>query len=109
VVGYVGDNGATKLQLARHVIIPHLKPAIIVMTLMPSSGPSTTSFICGWPWRQAPASTPTLWRPRCSSRRSSTGRLGYSTAVGIVMATIMLIFGAVYLRFIAAREFKEVL
>jgi multiple sugar transport system permease protein len=37
------------------------------------------------------------------------GRLGYSSAVGIVMATMMMIFGAIYLRYIAAREFKEVL
>jgi multiple sugar transport system permease protein len=37
------------------------------------------------------------------------GRLGYSSAVGIVMATIMMMFGAIYLRFIAAREFREIL
>jgi len=36
------------------------------------------------------------------------GRMGYSSAVGVVMATLMVAFGMVYLRFIAQREFKEV-
>ena len=36
------------------------------------------------------------------------GRMGYSAAVGIVMATIMVVFGMVYLRYIAERELKEV-
>ena len=36
------------------------------------------------------------------------GRLGYSSAVGIVMAAIMVAFGMLYLRIIAEREFKEV-
>ena len=36
------------------------------------------------------------------------GRMGYSSAVGIVMAMIMVAFGMIYLRLIAQREFKEV-
>ena len=36
------------------------------------------------------------------------GRLGYSSAVGIVMAAIMTAFGILYLRVIAERELKEV-
>jgi multiple sugar transport system permease protein len=36
------------------------------------------------------------------------GRMGYSSAIGIAMAAIMVVFGMVYLRVIAEREFKEV-
>ena len=35
-------------------------------------------------------------------------RLGYSSAVGVVMAAIMTAFGLLYLRVIARRELKEV-
>jgi hypothetical protein len=34
--------------------------------------------------------------------------MGYSSAVGIAMASIMVLFGILYLRLIAEREFKEV-
>jgi multiple sugar transport system permease protein len=35
------------------------------------------------------------------------GRLGYSAAAGVVMATIMTVFGLIYLRVIAERELQE--
>jgi multiple sugar transport system permease protein len=35
------------------------------------------------------------------------GRLGYSAAAGVVMATLMTAFGLVYLRVIASRELVE--
>jgi len=35
------------------------------------------------------------------------GRLGFSSAAGVVMATIMTVFGLIYLRVIAERELKE--
>lgn len=35
------------------------------------------------------------------------GRLGYSSAVGVLMAAIMVTFGLVYLRVIARRDFAE--
>jgi multiple sugar transport system permease protein len=35
------------------------------------------------------------------------GRLGYSAATGVVMATVMTLFGLVYLRVIAKRELVE--
>jgi multiple sugar transport system permease protein len=100
-------DGATKLQLARHVIIPHLKPAIIVMTLM-STFWTFNNFVYVW---LTTAAGPGLYTNVMATEVFMTafidGRFGYSSAVGIVMATIMMIFGAVYLRFIAARELKE--
>jgi multiple sugar transport system permease protein len=36
------------------------------------------------------------------------GRMGYSSAVGIVMAAIMTAFGLLYLRLVIRRELREV-
>ena len=102
-------DGATKLQLVRHVIIPHLKPAIIVMTLM-STFWTFNNFIYVWLTTAAgPGLYTNVMATEVFMKAFIDGRLGYSSAVGMVMATIMMVFGAVYLRFIAAREFKEML
>jgi multiple sugar transport system permease protein len=102
-------DGATRLQLARHVIIPHLKPAIIVMTLM-STFWTFNNFVYVWLTTAAgPGLYTNVMATEVFMKAFIDGRLGYSSAVGIVMATIMVMFGAIYLRFIAVREFKEVL
>src|SRR5918995_1489838 len=102
-------DGASKLQLARHVIIPHLKPAIIVMTLL-STFWTFNNFVYVWLTTAAgPGLYTNVMATEVFMKAFVDGRLGYSSAVGIVMATIMMMFGAIYLRFIAAREFREVL
>jgi multiple sugar transport system permease protein len=102
-------DGATRIQLARHVIIPHLKPAIIVMTLM-STFWTFNNFVYVWLTTAAgPGLYTNVMATEVFMEAFIDGRLGYSSAVGMVMATIMMIFGAIYLRFVAAREFKEVL
>jgi multiple sugar transport system permease protein len=102
-------DGATKVQLARHVIIPHLKPAIIVMTLM-STFWTFNNFVYVWLTTAAgPGLYTNVMATEVFMKAFIDGRLGYSSAVGVVMATIMMVFGWVYLRFIAARELKEVL
>jgi multiple sugar transport system permease protein len=102
-------DGASKLQLARHVIIPHLKPAIIVMTLL-STFWTFNNFVYVWLTTAAgPGLYTNVMATEVFMKAFIDGRLGYSSAVGIVMATIMMVFGVLYLRFIAAREFREVL
>jgi multiple sugar transport system permease protein len=102
-------DGASKLQLARHVIIPHLKPAIIVMTLL-STFWTFNNFVYVWLTTAAgPGLYTNVMATEVFMKAFVDGRLGYSSAVGIVMATIMMVFGVIYLRFIAAREFREVL
>lgn len=34
-------------------------------------------------------------------------RIGYSSAVGIIMAVVMAVFGVVYYRFVAPRELED--
>ena len=36
------------------------------------------------------------------------GRMGYSSALGIIMASIMTVFGIIYLRLIIRRNLKEI-
>jgi len=101
-------DGASKLQMARYVIIPHLMPAIVVMTLM-STFWTFNNFVYVWLTTAAgPGLYTNVMATEVYIKAFIDGRLGYSSAVGIVMATIMMLFGLIYLRFIAEREFKEV-
>ncbi len=101
-------DGARKWQLCRFVILPHLKPAIIVMSLM-STFWTFNNFVYVW---LTTAAGPGLYTNVMATdvyiKAFIDARLGYSSAIGIVMAAIMTAFGMVYLRVIAQRELKEV-
>jgi multiple sugar transport system permease protein len=101
-------DGARKWQLFRYVILPHLKPAIIVMSLM-STFWTFNNFVYVW---LTTAAGPGLYTNVMATdvyiKAFIDARLGYSSAIGIVMAAIMTAFGLIYLRVIAQREFKEV-
>ncbi len=101
-------DGARKWQLCRFVILPHLKPAIIVMTLM-STFWTFNNFVYVW---LTTAAGPGLYTNVMATdvyiKAFIDARLGYSSAIGIVMAAIMTAFGMIYLRVIAQRELKEV-
>lgn len=101
-------DGAGRWQRLRYVILPHLKPAIIVMTLM-STFWTFNNFVYVW---LTTAGGPGLYTNVMATevyiKAFIDGRMGYSSAVGVVMATLMVAFGMIYLRFIAQREFKEV-
>ena len=101
-------DGANKWHKFRYVILPHLKPAIIVMTLL-STFWTFNNFVYVWLTTAAgPGLYTNVMATEVYIKAFIDGRLGYSSAVGIVMATIMVAFGMIYLRFIAEREFKEV-
>jgi multiple sugar transport system permease protein len=101
-------DGATRWQRLRFVIIPHLMPAIIVMTLL-STFWTFNNFVYVWLTTAAgPGLYTNVMATEVYIKAFVDGRLGYSSAVGIVMAAIMVAFGMLYLRIIAEREFKEV-
>ncbi|MBI3516484.1 MAG: sugar ABC transporter permease [Proteobacteria bacterium] len=101
-------DGATRLQVMRYVYIPHLKPAIVVMVLM-STFWTFNNFVYVWLTTGAgPGLYTNVMATEVYIKAFIDGRLGHSSAVGVVMATIMVIFGLIYLRVIARREFKEV-
>ena len=91
----------------RHVYLPHLRPAIIVMVLM-STFWTFNNFVYVWLTTGAgPGLYTNVMATEVYIKGFIDGRLGYSSAVGIVMATVMMAFGLIYLRVIAEREFKE--
>jgi multiple sugar transport system permease protein len=101
-------DGAGKWQRLRYVILPHLKPAIIVMTLM-STFWTFNNFVYVWLTTAAgPGLYTNVLATEVYIKAFIDGRMGYSSAVGIAMASIMVLFGILYLRLIAEREFKEV-
>jgi multiple sugar transport system permease protein len=101
-------DGASRLQVLRYVYLPHLKPAIIVMVLM-STFWTFNNFVYVWLTTGAgPGLYTNVMATEVYIKAFVEGRMGYSSAVGVVMATIMTAFGLIYLRVIAQREMKEV-
>lgn len=100
-------DGATRLQVMRYIYIPHLKPAIIVMGLM-STFWTFNNFVYVWLTTGAgPGLYTNVMATEVYIKAFIDGRLGYSSAVGVLMAAIMAAFGLVYLRVIAQRELRE--
>jgi multiple sugar transport system permease protein len=100
-------DGAGPLQLLRYIYLPHLKPAIIVMVLM-STFWTFNNFVYVWLTTGAgPGLYTNVMATEIYIKGFIDGRLGYSAATGVVMATVMTLFGLVYLRVIAKRELVE--
>lgn len=100
-------DGASKWQVLRYVYLPHLKPAIVVMVLM-STFWTFNNFIYVWLTTGAgPGTYTNVMATEIYLKAFVEGRLGYSSATGVVMATVMTVFGLIYLRVIAERELKD--
>ena len=82
-------DGATRWQLLRYVIIPHLMPAIVVMTLL-STFWTFNNFVYVW---LTTAGGPGLYTNVMATdvyiKAFIDGRMGYSSAIGVVMAALM--------------------
>lgn len=101
-------DGATKLGSAWHVVLPHLMPAIVVMTLM-STFWTFNNFAYVWLTTGAgPGTYTNVMATEVYLKAFVDGRMGYSSALGVVMAAIMTAFGLLYLRFVVRRELREV-
>ena len=100
-------DGANRRQLVRFVYLPHLKPAIVVMVLM-STFWTFNNFVYVWLTTGAgPGLYTNVMATEVYIQGFINGRFGYSAATGVVMATIMTVFGLIYLRVIARRELEE--
>ena len=100
-------DGASRWQVLRYIYLPHLKPAIVVMAMM-STFWTFNNFIYVWLTTGAgPGTYTNVMATEIYIKGFIDGRLGYSAATGIVMATIMTIFGLVYLRYVAAKTLVE--
>jgi len=100
-------DGATRFQVIRHIYLPHLRPAVVVMALM-STFWTFNNFIYVWLTTGAgPGLYTDVMATEVYIKAFIDGRLGYSSAVGVLMAAVMVLFGLVYLRMIAQRELRE--
>ncbi len=101
-------DGASRLNILRYIYLPHLRPAIIVMVLL-STFWTFNNFVYVWLTTGAgPGLYTNVMATEVYIKAFIEGRLGYSSAVGVVMATIMVAFGIIYLRVIAQRQMDEV-
>ncbi len=102
-------DGAGPLQRLFHVTLPHLMPTIVVMTLLMVFW-TFNNFVYVW---LATGAGPGLFTNVLATEIYIKGfidfELGFSSSVGMVMAAIMAMFGVIYFRFVALREFREIL
>jgi len=101
-------DGASKFQRALYIILPHMMPAIIIMILM-STFWTFNNFVYVWLTTGAgPGTFTNVMATEVYLKAFVDGRMGYSSALGIVMAAIMTFFGILYLRMIMRRNLREI-
>ena len=101
-------DGATRWQQFSHITLPFLMPAILVLGLI-SVFWSFNNFVYVWLATGAgPGTLTNVLATEVYIKAFVDFRVGYSSAIGMVMAVVMAIFGIVYLRLVAhARELEE--
>lgn len=99
--------GASRWQIVRYVYLPLLRPAIVVMVMM-STFWTFNNFVYVWLTTGAgPGLYTNVMATEVYIKAFIDGRLGYSSAVGVVMATAMILFGILYLRIVTVRNLGE--
>ena len=92
-----------------HVTLPHLMPTVVVMALLLTFW-TFNNFVYVW---LATGAGPGLFTNVLATEIYIKGfidfELGFSSSVGMVMAALMAVLGLFYYRFVALREFREIL
>jgi len=100
-------DGASRWQQLRHITLPFLMPTITVLTLT-SVFSTFNNFVYVWLSTGAgPGTFTNVLATEIYIKAFVDFRLGYSSAVGIVMALVMAVFGIVYYRFVTRNELQE--
>ena len=100
-------DGATRWQQFRHITLPFLMPTITVLTLT-SVFWTFNNFVYVWLATGAgPGTFTNVLATEIYIKAFVDFRVGYSSAVGIIMALVMAVFGVVYYRFVARNELQE--
>jgi len=102
-------DGAGVFNRFFHVTLPHLMPTVVVMTLLLIFW-TFNNFVYVW---LATGAGPGLFTNVLATEIYIKGfidfELGFSSAVGMVMAAMMGVFGLFYFRYVAMREFRDIL
>ena len=102
-------DGATVPQRIRYIILPHLRPTIVVITLL-SCFWTFNNFLYIWlTTAGGPGSYTNVIATDIYIKAFIEYQLGYSSAIGVFAAMLMAAFALVYLRVVARREFQEIL
>ena len=102
-------DGASRWQQFRHITLPFLMPTITVLTLT-SVFSTFNNFVYVWLSTGAgPGTFTNVLATEIYIKAFVDFRIGYSSAVGIVMAIVMAAFGLAYYRFVAPHEIKDAL
>jgi multiple sugar transport system permease protein len=100
-------DGATRWQQFRHITLPYLLPSLLVLGLM-SVFWSFNNFVYVWLATGAgPGTFTNVLATEVYLQAFVNFRVGYSSAIGMVMAASMGLFGVVYLRVVARRQLEE--
>jgi multiple sugar transport system permease protein len=100
-------DGASRWEQFRFITLPFLMPTIVVLTLM-SVFWTFNNFVYVWLATGAgPGTFTNVLATEVYIKAFVDFRIGYSSAVGIVMAVVMAVFGVVYYRFVAPRELED--
>ena len=102
-------DGAGVFNRFYHVTLPHLMPTIVVMSLLLVFW-TFNNFVYVW---LSTGAGPGLFTNVLATEIYIKGfidfELGFSSAVGMLMAGMMAFFGLIYFRFVALREFREIM
>ena len=102
-------DGATVPQRVRYIIVPHLRPTIVVITLL-SCFWTFNNFLYVWlTTAGGPGNHTNVIATDIYIKAFIEYQLGYSSAIGVFAAMLMAAFALVYLRVVARREFQEIL
>lgn len=102
-------DGASRLEQFRYITLPFLTPALLVLGLM-SVFWSFNNFVYVWlSTGGGPGTFTNVLATEVYIKGFVDFRLGYSSAIGMVMAVIMALFGILYMRLVARQQLAETL
>ncbi len=100
-------DGATRWQQFRFVVLPYLMPTLSILGLM-SVIWTFNNFVYVWLATGAgPGTYTNVLATEIYMRAFIDMRIGYSSAIGVVMAVVMAIFGSLYFRFFGLMNMQE--
>jgi multiple sugar transport system permease protein len=100
-------DGANRWQQFRFITLPYLMPTISVLTLM-SIIWTFNNFVYVWLTTGAgPGTYANVLATEVYIKAFIDLRIGYSAAIGVTMAVVMAVFGALYFRYFGLNEMQD--
>ncbi len=102
-------DGTNAFQRFWHVTLPHLRPTLVIMGLLLTIW-TFNNFVYVWLATGAgPGTYTNVLATEVFLQGFVNFELGLSSAVGMVMVLVMMVFGLLYFRYVALRNFSEIL